>query len=70
MSVSETKRQSAEWKSKDYVYRSPESRQCRSRSTIERGIHKKCVPEGRTINGEYYLQVVHRLWSRISCVRH
>ena len=27
------------------------------------------VPEGKTVNGEYYLQVLHRLWSRKVRVR-
>ena len=25
-------------------------------------VHKEFVPEGETVNGEYYLQVLHRLW--------
>ena len=28
-------------------------------------VHKEFVPEGETVNREYYLQVLHRLWSRI-----
>lgn len=32
-------------------------------------VHKEFVPEGQTVNGEYYLNLVHRLWSRIVRVR-
>ena len=32
-------------------------------------VQKKFVLEGVTVNGEYYLQVLHRLWSRILRVR-
>ena len=32
-------------------------------------VQKKFVPEGRTVNGEYYLGVLDRLWERIGRVR-
>lgn len=32
-------------------------------------VHKEFVPEGQTVNGEFYLSVLHRLWSRIVRVR-
>lgn len=31
----------------------------------QRITHKKLVPEGENVNGEYYLTVSHCLWSRI-----
>ena len=32
-------------------------------------VHKEFVPEGRSVNGEYYLGVLDRLWKRIVRVR-
>lgn len=32
-------------------------------------VHKEFVPQGRTVNGEYYLGVLDRLWKRIGRVR-
>lgn len=71
-----TKRQSAEWKSKG----DPKPKKLRfQKSRIKtmlitfydsKGIvHKEFVPEGQSVNGEYYLGVLHRLWSRILRVR-
>lgn len=72
----ETKRQTAQWKSKG----EPKPKKLRlQKSKIKtmlitfydsKGIvHKEFVPEGQTITGEYYLEVLHRLWSRIVRVR-
>lgn len=32
-------------------------------------VYKEFVPEGQTVNGEYYLGVLHHLWKRIGRVR-
>ncbi|XP_054737795.1 histone-lysine N-methyltransferase SETMAR-like [Anastrepha obliqua] len=72
----ETKRQSAEWKTKG----EPKAKKLRfQKSRIKTMlitlydskciVHKEFVAEGQTINGQYYLQVLHRLWSRIVRVR-
>ncbi|UYV61578.1 hypothetical protein LAZ67_1005355 [Cordylochernes scorpioides] len=71
-----TKRQSAEWKSKN----SPQAKKTRKvPSKIKtmlitffdsRGIiHKEFVPAGQTITGEYYLNVLKRLIARIRRIR-
>ncbi|UYV73952.1 hypothetical protein LAZ67_11001570 [Cordylochernes scorpioides] len=71
-----TKRQSAEWKSKN----SPQAKRTRKvPSKIKtmlitffdsRGIiHKEFVPAGQTITGEYYLNVLKRLIARIRRIR-
>ncbi|UYV73796.1 hypothetical protein LAZ67_11000937 [Cordylochernes scorpioides] len=71
-----TKRQSAEWKSKN----SPQAKKTRKvPSKIKtmlitffdsRGIiHKEFVPAGQTIAGEYYLNVLKRLIARIRRIR-
>ena len=72
----ETKRQSAEWMSKG----EPKPKKLRfQKSRIKtmlitfydsKGIvHKEFVPEGRTVNGQYYLGILDRLWKRIGRVR-
>ncbi|UYV80064.1 hypothetical protein LAZ67_18001570 [Cordylochernes scorpioides] len=71
-----TKRQSAEWKSKN----SPQAKKARKvPSKIKtmlitffdsRGIiHKEFVPAGHTLTGEYYLNVLKRLIARIRRIR-
>lgn len=72
----ETKRQSAEWKSKN----SPQAKKVRKvPSKIKtmlitffdsKGIiHKEFVPTGQTITGAYYLEVLKRLMGRIHRIR-
>lgn len=72
----DTKRQSEQWKSKG----EPKPQKLRfQKSRIKtmlitfydsKGVvHKEFVPEGETVNGEFYLGVLHRLWSRIVRVR-
>lgn len=72
----ETKRQSATWKSPS----SPKAKKLRfSKSRIKtmficfydsKGIvHREFVPYGQTVNGEYYLGVMERLWKRILRIR-
>jgi len=72
----ETKRQSAEWKSKN----SPQTKKTRKvPSKIKtmlitffdsKGIiHKEFVPPGQTVTGDYYLEVLKRLMAKIRRIR-